>query len=103
NSGRPASGATDLSGLVFYAWCGGFRGHAAVHFGELLEAKSQFSHVLSCFCASPMRAPIGTGPDWNRAFPDDWITPGRFAIFLALLVFAAYPEVVLGLGTFFFR
>src|SRR2546422_376590 len=32
-----------------------------------------------------------------------WFTPGRFAAFLAVCIFAAYPEVVLGLRTFFFR
>lgn len=34
----------------------------------------------------------------NRAF--DWFTPGRFALLLALLVFATFPQVVLGLQTF---
>jgi len=33
----------------------------------------------------------------------DWFTPGRFALILAGCIFAAYPEVVLGVRTFFFR
>jgi hypothetical protein len=33
----------------------------------------------------------------------EWFTPGRFALILAGCIFAAYPEVVLGLRTFFFR
>ena len=33
----------------------------------------------------------------------EWFTPGRFAFILAASIFAAYPEVVLGMRTFFFR
>src|SRR5437899_9469598 len=33
----------------------------------------------------------------------EWFTPGRFAFILAACIFAAYPEVVLGVRTFFFR
>src|SRR5436190_7188085 len=33
----------------------------------------------------------------------EWFTPGRFAFILAAGIFTAYPEVVLGLETFFFR
>ena len=33
----------------------------------------------------------------------DWFTTGRFAFILAASIFAAYPEVVLGMRTFFFR
>jgi hypothetical protein len=32
-----------------------------------------------------------------------WFTPGRFAIFLALLILAAFPDVVFGQRTFFYR
>jgi hypothetical protein len=32
-----------------------------------------------------------------------WFTPGRFALILAVCIFAAYPEVVSGVRTFFFR
>jgi Bacterial membrane protein YfhO len=37
----------------------------------------------------------------HRAF--NWFTPGRFAICLALLIFAAFPQVLLGLQTFVVR
>jgi hypothetical protein len=46
---------------------------------------------------------------WNRPEPgpppdaDQWFTPGRFAVLLAVLTCAAYPEVVAGWGTFFHR
>ena len=33
----------------------------------------------------------------------EWFTPGRFVFILAACIFAAYPEVVLGMRTFFFR
>jgi Bacterial membrane protein YfhO len=33
----------------------------------------------------------------------EWFTPRRFAFILAASIFAAYPEVVLGVRTFFFR
>jgi len=34
---------------------------------------------------------------------DEWFTPKRFALLLALLIGATYPEVVTGSGTFFHR
>jgi hypothetical protein len=37
----------------------------------------------------------------NRAF--NWFTPSRFGILLALLVFASFPQVLLGLQTFVAR
>lgn len=37
----------------------------------------------------------------NRAF--DWFTPGRFGLLLAILIFASFPQVVLGLQTFVAR
>lgn len=39
--------------------------------------------------------------DENRAF--NWFTPWRFAVLLALLVFASFPQVVLGVQTFIAR
>jgi hypothetical protein len=39
----------------------------------------------------------------NQTSPASWLTPGRFAIVLAISIFAAYPEVVLGLQTFYYR
>ena len=35
--------------------------------------------------------------------PDAWFTPGRYAIILGVLIFAAYPDVVSGVRTFFFQ
>ena len=46
---------------------------------------------------------------WNQTGPgspqdaDNWFTPGRFAVLLAVLTCAAYPEVIAGWGTFFHR
>jgi hypothetical protein len=37
----------------------------------------------------------------NRAFL--WFTPGRFAVLLAVLIFATFPQVLLGLQTFVVR
>jgi hypothetical protein len=37
----------------------------------------------------------------NRAL--DWFTPCRFGVLLAVLVFASFPQVILGLQTFVFR
>ncbi len=34
---------------------------------------------------------------------DDWFTPGRFLALLALCLFAAFPDVVLGSHTFYYR
>jgi hypothetical protein len=35
--------------------------------------------------------------------PDPWFTPWRFALLLALLIFASFPQVLLGLQTFVVR
>jgi hypothetical protein len=40
-------------------------------------------------------------PNENRAL--DWFTPLRFGVLLALLIFATFPQVVLGLQTFVVR
>ena len=42
-----------------------------------------------------------TEPNQNRAL--DWFTPLRFGLLLALLIFAAFPQVLLGLETFVAR
>jgi len=34
---------------------------------------------------------------------DEWLTPGRFLVLLALCLLAAFPEVVLGSHTFYYR
>jgi hypothetical protein len=47
---------------------------------------------------------IGNGSEpAARQSADEWFTPGRFAALLAVLVGAAYPEVLFGQGTFFHR
>ena len=43
----------------------------------------------------PRLLPLGTA--------DSWFGPWRFALILFLLLFAAYPEVITGQGTFFYR
>src|SRR6266496_3998461 len=49
-------------------------------------------------------ASIPDRPDSRNASASTaWLTPGRFALILAAGIFAAYPEVVLGMRTFFFR
>ena len=40
---------------------------------------------------------------WHEAAADRWLTPGRFSTILAILIFMAYPDVVLGIRTFGFR
>ncbi|MFA6544740.1 MAG: hypothetical protein WCS99_09965 [Limisphaerales bacterium] len=37
------------------------------------------------------------------ALADDWFTPGRYLALLALCLFAAFPEVILGSHTFYYR
>ena len=39
----------------------------------------------------------------HTTFAEKYLTPARFGVFLALLVFAAFPQVVLGLETFVAR
>ncbi len=48
---------------------------------------------------------IGTKrePAQETAPADDWLTPGRFALLLGLLVFVAFPGVLLGGATFIIR
>ena len=49
-------------------------------------------------------ASIPDRPDSRNASASAaWLTAGRFALILAAGIFAAYPEVVLGMRTFFFR
>ena len=37
------------------------------------------------------------------ALADEWFTPGRFLVLLAVALFAAFPEVILGSHTFYYR
>ena len=43
------------------------------------------------------------GGKCSRADHDDWLTPRRFAVLLALLALASYPQVFLGFQTFVYR
>src|ERR1035438_4325865 len=47
----------------------------------------------------------GTGghPFLSAAAADEWMTPGRFALLLGLLIFATFPGVLLGSTTFVIR
>ena len=43
------------------------------------------------------------GPFLNAGAADDWLTAGRFALVLALLIAATFPGVLLGSTTFIIR
>jgi hypothetical protein len=59
--------------------------------------------VVSGFLkAETLRGQAAAQPN-QKAGLDLWLSPGRFAIFLGLLVFAAFPEILLGTQTFVFR
>ena len=45
----------------------------------------------------------GTEPAGKAGAPDEWLTPGRFALLLGLLVVATFPGVILGGTTFIVR
>jgi len=47
--------------------------------------------------------PAQTGAKISSIETTAWLTPPRFAILLALLVMAAFPDVIFGAKTFFFR
>ncbi|MEK7675148.1 MAG: YfhO family protein [Verrucomicrobiota bacterium] len=42
-------------------------------------------------------------PPANPPRAESWFTPGRFALLLGAFLFAAFPRVMLGLDTFFYR
>ena len=61
--------------------------------GELILYAVQRVEIRTEPSAQQMRAtPLG-----------DWLTPGRFGLILGLLIFAAFPQVVLGWQTFVVR
>src|ERR1035441_3456612 len=45
----------------------------------------------------------GMAPSARPSAADDWLTPGRFALLLGLLILAAFPSVLLGGRTFVIR
>jgi len=49
-----------------------------------------------------MRSEAGAGLE-GRGAADEWLTPARFALVLGALIFAAFPEVLLGIETFVVR
>jgi len=53
---------------------------------------------MSLILAEPKKSLRGAA-----ACADAWLTSRRFALVLAMAIFAAYPDVVLGMRTFFFR
>lgn len=51
-----------------------------------------------------MASPAPTEPPAPApSIADEWFTPGRFVVLLAVALFAAFPEVVLGSHTFYYR
>ena len=51
----------------------------------------------------PNVSPSGQAEHRKAGSGAEWLTHGRFAFILAACIFAAYPEVLLGMQTFFFR
>jgi hypothetical protein len=47
--------------------------------------------------------PLASAEPASRAFTGDWLSPRRFALLLALLILAQFPQVLLGLQTFVVR
>jgi len=62
---------------------------------------------LRCLILRAVQQPETTSAaDSYRVAPGitgDWLSPGRFALGLAVLIFAAFPQVLLGLRTFVVR
>src|SRR6266478_3259077 len=46
---------------------------------------------------------VGTEPSPNAGPTEEWLTPGRFALLLSLLIAATFPAVALGERTFIIR
>jgi hypothetical protein len=63
-----------------------------------MAAKRSTSHLLSAELTG-----VGGDPFLNAGAADDWLTPGRFALLLGLLIVATFPGVLLGGTTFIFR
>src|SRR5947207_11814157 len=62
---------------------------------EESRGRDRVERMKACLSSQPEHRTAGAGAEW--------LTPGRFAFILAACIFAAYPEVVLGVRTFFFR
>src|SRR5258707_128968 len=61
------------------------------------------STMMACKFPTMIRTQsvVRTRPSFDSA--RSWLSPGRFALLLAAFIFAGYPDVVLGRGTFIFR
>src|SRR3974390_1510360 len=67
-----------------------------------LESKSECGMEQHCHAAQPHRI-VDENRDLRSPTADPWLTPGRFTIFLSLLVLAMFPGVLLGRESFVFR
>jgi hypothetical protein len=72
-----------------------------------LFLKGTWSQVLACLTVDAVQQPEPVKETKSRSDSSNaagaWLTPGRFALVLGLLVFAMYPRVALGLRTFVVR
>ena len=64
----------------------------------MIAAKRSTSHLLSAELTG-----VGGDPFLNAGAADDWLTAGRFALLLGLLIAATFPGVLLGSTTFIIR
>ena len=64
----------------------------------MIAAKRSTSHLLSAELTG-----VGGDPFLNAGDADDWLTAGRFALLLGLLIAATFPGVLLGSTTFIIR
>ena len=64
----------------------------------MIAAKCSTSHLLSAELTG-----VGGDPFLHAGAADDWLTPGRFALLLGLLIAATFPGVLLGSSTFIIR
>src|SRR6185312_7107059 len=82
-------------------WCPEF---FFAHF-ELLKAIGGFLLGLEILSGMVLRMlfPTTQTVKAETAISDDWLTPRRFAAFLAVFVLASWPQVFFGLQTFVFR
>src|SRR2546426_6071942 len=68
-----------------------------------MDRRSAFSELILSTVQS-VETKTEHRPQWVQAMvPGDWLTTGRFALLLGLLIFAAFAQVVLGLQTFVVR
>src|SRR6266516_2559069 len=61
------------------------------------------SRVIACRFAQMNRTQSAGLSSASVDYAYNWLSPGRFALLLTAIIFAAYPDVVVGRGTFIFR